>query len=261
MCGQGRVRGRSPLLRLLPYKGLCPAPCRALSFLRPLRERVIRLTIPIARSARRGHRTAEDNPAVMTAQQWLSVQDIHGGCLFRPDGGVVAGVTLAPYSLALKSEHERTRIIHAFQAALNGLTVPWEFVSLYRPVDLDAYLAALDHRLATVTGPRHQVLRDYTRWVQQQIQTGDLVERRYYLLMTRTGPDAVADHRQTLRGLVDDLGRIRGFRATVMTDADWREVLFLVFHAERAAIEPIPDGQPRPVPVYAPQGVNAHAAP
>lgn len=101
---------------------------------------------------------------------------------------MVAGVTLAPFSLALKGDAERAQIIQAFQAALNGLTIPWELVSFYRPVDLDVHLTALDHRQATVTGTRRQVLRDYTRWVQQQIQGGELVERRYYLVLTRSAP-------------------------------------------------------------------------
>jgi len=218
------------------------------------------MAIRMTRGVRRQPAPETLTGAAVTAQQWLPVADIHDGCLFRPDGGVVAGVTLAPYSLMLKSESERTSVIHAFQAALNGLTVPWELLSLYRPVDLDAYLAGLDRRLATVTGPRRQVLRDYTRWVQQQIQGGELVERRYYLFLTRFGSDAVADHRQTLRGLIDDLSRIRGFQAACMTDADWREVLFLLFHADRAAVEPIPDGQPRPTPVFWPKGVTGHGA-
>ncbi|MDA8193566.1 MAG: hypothetical protein M0Z53_06175 [Thermaerobacter sp.] len=156
------------------------------------------------------------------------VADIHGRCLFRPNGGVVAGVTLAPLSLALKADQERASIIQAFQAALNGLTVPWDLVSLYRPVDLD-HLAELDRRLGAARGPRRKVLRDSPAWVQRQGQASEAVERRYYLFITRSGPDAVAGHRQTLRGLVVDLGRIRGFRAAPMTDADWRKCCFCCF--------------------------------
>ena len=150
-------------------------------------------------------KAVDPSPAQKTAQSWLPIQDLHDGCLFRPDGGVVAGIQLAPFSLALKSERERTAAIQGFQAALSGLTVPWQLLSLYRPVDLDSYLASLDTATDATTGTRRRVLGDYSRWVRQQVQTGDSVERRYYLLLTRTGRDAVAEHQQSLRGLTDDL--------------------------------------------------------
>lgn len=189
-------------------------------------------------------------PAQKTAQSWLPIQDLHDGCLFRPDGGVVAGIQIAPYSLALKSERERSSAIQGFQAALNGLKSPWQILSLYRPVDLDSYLALLDLASSEVTGPRRRVLSEYSRWVRAQIQGGESVERRYYLLMTRTGKDAMAEHAQAIRGLSEDLQRIRGFRADILSDAMWRELLFLVFHAGQAAVEPIPDGGARHAPIY-----------
>lgn len=43
-------------------------------------------------------------------------------------------------------------------------------------------------------GPRRQVLPDYAAWVQRQGQTDESAERRYCLLITRAGPDAVTDH-------------------------------------------------------------------
>lgn len=189
-------------------------------------------------------------PAQLTAQAWLPIQDIRDGCLFRTDGGVVAGVHMAPFSLQLKSEREREHAIRGFQAMLSGIAVPWELVSLYRPTDLDTYLASLDDLTTDAAGPRRQVLHEYTRWVRAKIQSGESVERRYYLLMSRTGKDAMAEHQQTLRGLVEDAQRIRGFRVDILTDAGWRELLFLLFHASRAAVEPVPDEGFRPTPLY-----------
>ena len=183
------------------------------------------------------------------AQSWLPLKDLHDGFLIRPDGAVVAGVKIAPFNLALKSERERQGIITSFQAALNGLTVPWQLLSLERPVDLDAYLDSLD-RIEVPNGPQKRILRDYAGWVRAQAQSGNQVERRYYLLTTRPGKDAQAEHRTALRGLVDDLARIRGFRTTILDDALWRELLFLVFHADQAATEAVPEGGPRATPVY-----------
>ena len=188
--------------------------------------------------------------ARQTAQNWLPVKDLHDGFLIRPDGGVVAGVKISPFNLELKSERETHSIIQSFQAALNGLNVPWQLLSLYRPVDLDQYLGTLDDQISQWQGMRRQVLRDYGQWVRAQAQSGQQVERRYYLLLTRQGKDALAAHRSALRGLTEDVARIRGFRATILDDALWRELLFLVFHAGQAASETIPDGGPQPIPFY-----------
>ena len=188
--------------------------------------------------------------AQATAQKWLPFKDLHDGFLIRKDGATVAGIKISPFNLSLKSERERNSIIQSFQAALNGLSVPWQLLSLYRPVDLDSYLGTLDQQATQVSGTRRRVLADYGRWVRQQAQQGGQVERRYYLLMTRQGKDAPAEHRTALRGLLDDLARLRGFRSTVLDDALWRELLFLVFHAGQAAVETVPNGGPRAVPLY-----------
>lgn len=182
------------------------------------------------------------SPSVAAAQDWLPLADLRGGCLIRPDGAVVGGVVVTPLNLDLKSQNEKRGIVGAVHAAINGLTVPFEILSLYRPVDLDAYLAILDRLLPDAEPHRKAVLRDYLAWVHGLVRSGETVERRYYILVTRIGPDAILEHRTSLRALADDLMRARGMQARVMTDADWRALLFLTFHAGQAAAEPVPDG-------------------
>ena len=183
------------------------------------------------------------------AQDWLPLADLRDGCLVRPDGATVGGVAVAPLSLALKSENEKRTIISAVHAAVNALTVPWQILSLYRPVDLDAYLAGLDRLLGDADNRRKTVLRDYLGWVHGLVRSGEAVERRYYILVTRTGDSALLEHRTALPALAEDLQRVRGMRARVLTDADWRELLFLAFHSGQAAYEPVPDGMRIP-PIY-----------
>ena len=186
------------------------------------------------------------NPAPDTqhqaAQEWLPLADLRDGCLIRQDGAAVGGIAVSPLSLSLKSENEKRAIVGAVHASLNGLQVPFEILSLYRPVDLDSYLASLDGMLADADAHRKAVLRDYLGWVHGLVRSGEAVERRYYLLVTRTGLDAVQEHRGSLRTLADDLMRARGMQARVMTDADWRELLFLTFHSGQSSVERIPDG-------------------
>ena len=194
--------------------------------------------------------TAAEQTA-LTAQAWLPIRDLRDGLLLRADGAVVAGLAIAPYSLALKSTREQTQAVQTLAEALNGIDGAWQWLSVYRPVDLNAYLATVDAALdATPQGKRRQVLADYLRWATGLVRAGETVERKYYLLLTHTGKNAAEAHRTTLTQLTGALQAIRGFQATPMDDAAWREMLFLAFHAEQAAYEAIPDGLPRQAPVY-----------
>ncbi len=184
-----------------------------------------------------------------SAQDWLPLGDLHDGLLFRPDGAVVGGVTVAPFSLALKSMAETRTIIGVMHAALNGLDRPWEIVSMFRPVDLDAYLASLDSLIQDADQRRKPVLRHYLSWVAGIVHNGETVERKYYLLIVRTGTDAPQEHRSHLPGLAQDMKRARGLQVKVMSDQDWQELLFLTFQANHAAMETVPDGLGRIPPI------------
>ena len=135
------------------------------------------------------------------ALDWLPLADLRDGCLIRPDGAAVGGVAISPMSLALKTENEKRAIVQAVHAALNGLQAPWQLLSLPRPVDLDRYLQSLDSRLADADQRRLPVLRDYLTWLHGLVRSGEATDRRYHLLVLRTGPDAVREHRQALRVL------------------------------------------------------------
>lgn len=202
---------------------------------------------------------APSAPPTLTTQQWLPVADLHDGFLFRPDGGVVAGVAIRPPALGLKSQAEQGQLVQGLQVALDGTGCPVQILTLPRPIDLDRYLADLDVRLQdTPNGDRRRVLGDYLRWVAGLVRQGEAVERRSYVLLSRSGPDAVAEHRTTLRALLDDLSRLRGVEAAALTDADWRQLLFLAFHGQRAAFEPAPADR-RATPLYRPNSAGGDA--
>ena len=191
--------------------------------------------------------------AAQAAQDWLPLQDLTpDGLLLRRDGAVVGGLRIRPFSLALRSRRERDAVVAAFAAALNGLQSPYQIVTLPRPIDLDTYLLALSAQRAAAQGRRRQVLGDYGAWVSRLAQQGAATERRAALLVTRTGPEAAAELPPLLRGLEADVARIRGLDAHPLTEADWRELLFLLWHGDRAAVEPIPTGAPQWAPVFHP---------
>ena len=177
-------------------------------------------------------------PAV---QDWFPIRDVHDGCLMRADGAVVGGIALAPMNLVLKSPRETRTIITAVYAIVNSFNTPVQILSHYRPLDLEAYLDSLREQMRQV-GPRRETwLRKYLDWVMAQQAAGQAMERRYYCLITRTGPDAVTMHQETLPALVQEWNRIRGMQAAVMDDAGWESLIFGFFHPTRLHVEAVPD--------------------
>lgn len=210
----------------------------------------MKLPVPNKPGPKPGPKKPPLNPAQTRAQAWLPVREIRQGCLVRRDGAVVAGVKIAPFSLALKSERERVAVIQSFQAAVNALTVPWQIVSMYRAVDLAPYLTALEQAQASLQGTRRELLRQYQQWVTGLVARGEVAERRYALLTVRQGKNALAEQIQEARHLAAALEAIRGFRVAPLSDRVWSELMLLVFHAGVAGREGVPDLGPLvPAPV------------
>lgn len=183
---------------------------------------------------------AKKHSTAPAAQDWFPIQDIRHGCLIRDDGAVVGGLALSPMNLDLKSPRETRAVITAVYAILNSLRTPWQIVSLYRPLDLDQYVESLKDRLRQVAPRREPLLRQYLEWVLAQQDAGQAMERRYYCLMTRTGPDAVELHQETLAQVAQEWNRIRGMRATILDDTAWESVIFGFFHPTRLNHEVVP---------------------
>lgn len=182
-------------------------------------------------------RSSDAPPAT---QAWFPVKDIRDGCLVRKDGAVVGGIRLSALNLDLKSARETRAIISAVYGILNGLDVPWQMLSHYRPLDLDHYLESLKNETRQVSPRRERLLRQYYTWLGAQQDAGEAMERHYYLLLVRIGRDAVARHRETLPGLAQEWGRIRGMDAQVIEDDAWRALLFGFFHPTRIRVETVP---------------------
>lgn len=178
--------------------------------------------------------------ALPATQAWFPVKDIRDGCLVRKDGAVLGGLSLSALNLDLKNARETRAIISAVYGILNGLDVPWQMLSHYRPLDLGQYLESLKDQTRHVSQRREHLLRRYYEWLGAQQDAGEALERHYYLLLVRTGPDALARHRETLPGLVQEWGRIRGMEAQVMDEDAWRALLFGFFHPTRIRVEAVP---------------------
>lgn len=199
-------------------------------------------------------------------QAWFPIQAIRDGCLVREDGAVIGGLSVSPLNLDLKSSRETRAILTQVYAIFNSIRTPWQVLSLYRPLDLAQYMESLQDQLRRVHANRAPVLRAYLAWVRAQQAGEQAMERRYYCLFTRTGPDAVALHHETLPQIAQEWNRMRGMRAVVLDDAAWQSLLFGFFHPTQLQAEPVPDGwtqwtqtapEVTPMPVDSPEEVVA----
>jgi hypothetical protein len=202
------------------------------------------------------------------SQSWFPIREIRDGCLFRDDGAVVGGLSVSPLNLALKSPRETRTILTQVYAIFNSVRTPWQVLSLYRPLDLAHYVDSLHDQLWRVNAERATLLRPYLAWVLAQQAGEQAMERRYYCLFTRTGPDAMTLHQESLPPLAQEWNRIRGMRAMVLDNAAWESLLFGFFHPTKLQQEMVPDGwteltkttpDAAPMPIVQPEEVNPDA--
>jgi hypothetical protein len=121
-----------------------------------------------------------------STQDWLPFNDVTGSFIYRRDGELVAVLRVEPLNLALKSEHERKRIITSVHEALNGQLNPLQITSLPRPVDLDSYLEKLVMMAKDTVKPiKRKLLQEYIQYVAAIVRGGEAVEHRYYILLSK----------------------------------------------------------------------------
>ena len=119
-----------------------------------------------------------------SAQDWLPFKDIVGNAIHKRDGSMVAVLRVDPMNISLKSDHEKQRIISAVHETLNGQREPVQVICLPRALDLDQYLSGLNERLKNTTDSlKRRLLAEYVRYVAGLVTEGDVLERRYYILL------------------------------------------------------------------------------
>ncbi len=173
-----------------------------------------------------------------TVQQWLPLRDIAGGCLVLAGGSVVAVVRVEPSPFTLLSAGERARRIAALHEAIQALPGPAQVCAIPRPIDLDAYLAELEARLAETDGSRRAVLRGYARYVRGLVAGAAAMERRFYVLLPGDGRKKGGREETMQRAgeLVAALARA-DLAAHLCGDQEILDLLFCFFHPAQAAFE------------------------
>lgn len=177
-----------------------------------------------------------------TAQEWLPIKDIYNKSLLRKDGHLLSYIAIEPFNLSLKSDAEKKRIIGALHEAYNGLKESEQIFCLGRPVDLDAYLHALDEKYRQAPDTQRKwLLRNYLQYVGGIASSGEALEYRFFIILTQgPGKHAHEDLMKRTYELSGDISRA-GLDVKVCDDREIVDLVFNFTHPVQSAYEDAPD--------------------
>jgi hypothetical protein len=190
---------------------------------------------------------AQAQLAKKSAQDWLPIKDIVNSAMHKRDGSMVAVLRVDPMNLSLKSDTEKQRIISAVHEAINGQREPLQIICLPRALDLDQYLSSLNDKLKnTASNMKRRLLAEYIKYVASLVTEGDVLERRYYILLEqKPGAGKRQNQRDELQKrcyeFASNLG-MSGLRVQVCSDQEIIDLLFSFLNPRQAAYESAPDG-------------------
>lgn len=181
-------------------------------------------------------RTKAEAKQAAIAQAWLPIDKLEDGFLHRVDGKVIGGIRIAPLCLDLRSQVEVRHLISGYQRVIASITVPFQTLSVPKPVDLEWHLMLLAEQAQHFGGLRRQLAINYQGWLANQVHSGASIERWFALLCCFDDTRQISAHRHLLATMVRDL-HDAGIDATALDFDDWRELCWLMFHGRRAASE------------------------
>lgn len=125
-----------------------------------------------------------------TAQQWIPVADIEKNIIYRKDNVLVGMLRIQPENLELLSDNEKKRKVEALAEGFNGETECFQIFCIGRPVDLNNYLQWLSDKAKEEQDfTRKMLLKGYIQQASQMVSSGEAMERRFYLIITKPAGD------------------------------------------------------------------------
>lgn len=117
-------------------------------------------------------------------QQHLDIVEIKEDVVILKDGTMRAVLLCSSINFALKSEDEQQAIIQAYMQFLNALEFPIQIVVQSRRLNIDTYIDRLKTVERTHTNELLKTqIRDYMTFVTELVTLGDIVSKRFYLVV------------------------------------------------------------------------------
>lgn len=172
--------------------------------------------------------------AKMTAQMWLPLLNIENNKVYLKNSTAFSILKIEPVNILLMTEKEIKNLIENFAAVLNGLSGNFQFFTLSRPVELDNHLLSLNTLLKEETNfLKKNLLREYIKNISYVAASGELTERRYYLLY-KTSIEENLDYE--LQNLINSLSSAE-INVKILSDNDILDLNCLFFNPKTAYFE------------------------
>ncbi len=144
-----------------------------------------------------------------TTQKYLEIFDISNDLLMMQDGTCSIILRTSAINFDLFSEEEQDATIYAYAALLNSLSFPIEIVIRSQKKDVSAYLDLLKNQETKAYTPlQKKQIRDYRAFVEQLVQERNVLDKKFYLIITASAIEM---------GLVTTSTFVPGVKATQKT--------------------------------------------
>ena len=121
------------------------------------------------------------HPSTQVAHVGLTA--IQDGVVHLRDGQARAILEVNSVNFGLVGAGEQEAIVASFATLLNGLTFPVQVLVRVLPVDLEAYVADLEHRALNMAEPLPALARDHASFLRRLTRHRTLLERRFYVVV------------------------------------------------------------------------------
>lgn len=119
-----------------------------------------------------------------STQKYLPFKAIKEGVIVMKDGGLRAILMVNSINFNLKSQDEKTALLHSYKSLLNSLSFPIQIVIQSRILDLDEYLNKLEITSKTQRNELLQIqTREYISFVKELIGIANIMSKTFYVIV------------------------------------------------------------------------------
>ena len=120
----------------------------------------------------------------VSAQKFLDISEIREDLVLLKDGTIRSVLAVSSINFALKSMDEQNAIVQAYMGFLNSIDFPIQVVISSRKMNIDAYLRQLDENEKGLGSDLLKgQIRDYRDFIKQLVKMGDIMQKRFYVVV------------------------------------------------------------------------------
>lgn len=133
-----------------------------------------------------------DDGQMMSAQDFLGVEDIRDRILYRTDNLCMAYIRLQPPMSSLWSKSEREMKTNTLVAECSKDRKPWSLTAVSRPMDITQLTNQYKHMRDDTSNPiRKKLLKQEIKELQNKVGAGEAIERQFYIKIWEENKDGV----------------------------------------------------------------------